>query len=685
MIQFDCETCFQEYKVRDDRAGQTLKCKSCGSRMRVPAAGAGDSEDFEEEYVEPVRPRRKKNTGSSKQKKSKGGSNTTIYAIGAGVGLLVVIGLGLLLFRGKDPGQNNVAGNGGAGNVEGGSAETGTAASGGWVSLVDPPRKSTNWTADPQLSIDLKDLDDKFIVPYVHSPYVGLKSRGQPIPLISVWNLATGKEVNTLSLEVPGENIYYDHQIKLSPDAKFILAGINNTKTDIPKLASYNVSSGKVIAEWEAGPAGAIVSEYEFCGPSTVFAKVSTKENNSFNTKIGLWDFHSGKQIKKEDLAKPNVNDFISYNYQITPGGKYLITAKFRNITVYDLKSLEQVRKIELPPLLKAADPSNITDSFLTISGKSISNDGTELALLMHNIEGVSIWTLNLKDGTVSNEFYMPGNLQGALSDPDYEGNKLEWNPAGDGWLLYGALFVDRQRKKVTWALKPVPNVIRRRPVILTKDSLIAQTESALQDANGKLLLDRKPFLVSVPLPEHEIQQSLSAYDSETAAYLGAGQQVSLEVNVGNIKFGKPDEVKSILSDVITQRLKTEGFQVAADQPIVFKIEYQEQAGNTLQLAKNVKRTAENPLGQVATGQTLETTAALFELSWIDQETQKTLWSNKVAINPSVLFLKNATAEAARTKMFENLQSRLLAEFIPYFIPKDDKLKMLPFEITLPE
>ncbi|MCA9005998.1 MAG: hypothetical protein KDA70_12070, partial [Planctomycetaceae bacterium] len=178
---------------------------------------------------------------------------------------------------------------------------------------------------------------------------------------------------------------------------------------------------------------------------------------------------------------------------------------------------------------------------------------------------------------------------------------------------------------------------------------------------------------------------TLAAYDSRSEAYLGAGQQVSLEVNVGEIKFGKPEEVKSILGDVITQRLKTEGFQVADDQPTVFKIEYKEQAGNTLQLAKNVKPSAANPLGRVATGQTLETTAALFELSWYDRESQKTLWSKKVAINPRVLYLKEATAQGARTEMFENLQSRLRAEFIPYFIPKDDTLKMLPFEITLPE
>ena len=49
MINFECESCFQEYKVRDERAGQTLKCKSCGSKMRVPDGNDDVLEDFYEE------------------------------------------------------------------------------------------------------------------------------------------------------------------------------------------------------------------------------------------------------------------------------------------------------------------------------------------------------------------------------------------------------------------------------------------------------------------------------------------------------------------------------------------------------------------------------------------------------------------------------------------------------------
>ena len=85
------------------------------------------------------------------------------------------------------------------------------------------------------------------------------------------------------------------------------------------------------------------------------------------------------------------------------------------------------------------------------------------------------------------------------------------------------------------------------------------------------------------------------------------------------------------------------------------------------------------------TGKTIQATAAVFKISWIDQLSQKILWSKESLVNPRFLILRDATAEEARKQMFEALQSRLMAESIPYFIPKDKNLSILPLEIALPE
>ena len=133
------------------------------------------------------------------------------------------------------------------------------------------------------------------------------------------------------------------------------------------------------------------------------------------------------------------------------------------------------------------------------------------------------------------------------------------------------------------------------------------------------------------------------------------------------------------------KRLEADGFKVSADQPIVFNVEYQEQDGNKLQMSKRGKPSPGNPLGRTATGKSIQATAAAFKLSWVEKKTKKTLWSKEALVNPRFLILRDATAEEARKKMFEGLQNRLMAEAIPYFIPKDKKLAKLPLEIKLPE
>ena len=35
-IQVTCDHCDKLYRVRDERAGSTIKCKDCGNRIEVP-------------------------------------------------------------------------------------------------------------------------------------------------------------------------------------------------------------------------------------------------------------------------------------------------------------------------------------------------------------------------------------------------------------------------------------------------------------------------------------------------------------------------------------------------------------------------------------------------------------------------------------------------------------------------
>lgn len=111
-----CAECFQSYKVRDERAGQTLKCKSCGSKIHVPSADE-EPEDIYEDYGEPIVPQRKKKKSTSVKKKKKSSRRSVNISVGGivkkvfgglsiALGALMVCGAIYAFFAKDEPGRS---------------------------------------------------------------------------------------------------------------------------------------------------------------------------------------------------------------------------------------------------------------------------------------------------------------------------------------------------------------------------------------------------------------------------------------------------------------------------------------------------------------------------------------------------------------------------------------------------
>ena len=744
MIKFECETCFQDYKVRDDRAGKVLKCKSCGEKMRVPSGDDDLMDDMYDDYEAPVQPTRKKKKPSTTKKKKQNTSNSPVALI-AGVCAFAIafyvaysfVG-GLFGDKNENAAQQNVAdiseelkqlraelieyalasqkaktkeekqpigekmkivqarikvlqkqqqvaiaANGGAKSPEtAASTNNSSAVSQQWVSLVDPSNDKTTWPDSSHLSIDLKEIHDQIIIPHAFSPFMGLRHKDTKVLKIDVWNLVTEKKTGQVSVQIEKNWSLAMPKIKLSIDGKYLLMAFKTIGKKVPKLVSWDVTSGKKLAEWDVDIAKSHIFSYEFCNSKFAFTKTELRAGANSKSHLKRWDITTGKLLKEKEIDSYK---FDNTQNQISPGGKYLATlgtelgSVEKELVIYDLESLETIRQTPLLNFLQ------LKEKYFQIHEMEFSPDGKELGLLLSNSNGTAVWIIDLKTGKGSNGYQATSNISNALSDPPYHGKKLIWDPSGTGWLLYGAWYMDRQRKQILWTLKPVPNVIMRDEVYLTPHFLLAETATALSDNEGRLILDQKPFLVPVEIPEKMVAESLTVYDSQNDAILNKGQQVSIDVNIGNVKFGNVEEVKSIIEDVIKERLERDGFKVIPNQSIALKIEYHEQDGNKLNITKRGKSTPGNPLGRTATGKTLQTTASAFKLSWFDTQSKKTLWSKEAIVNPRFLMLRDATAEAARKQMFEKIQSRLMAENIPYFIPKDKNISMLPLEIKLPE
>lgn len=777
MIKFECETCFQEYKVRDERAGQILKCKSCGHKMQVPAGDDDVLDDVYDDFAAPSRPvRKKKSTGSSKgsAKKKKSSDNNTNKVISIVVGVIsfgVAFYLSSTFVRGlggkdKDkaadppaivqnepveemdtvepssavetaPSENAAATQAASAPAEKSdlppeqelvqlSKQMGEYAKAGkeaktdaekkeifdkmratqarmkvlidqrkaargvaksekkpepkpqkWTSMVDPPSLTFTWPESSKLKIDLKGLDDKRIVPAVNSPFVGFKHRRTRPLGIDVWNLVEAKKVGTLTIPVEQNLMQIKHDFCLTADGKYYLMPLKTRDTKTPLFSVWNVMTGEKVAEWEADKPESILTTYEIFGPTQVFAKILRKNGSKFDSILKSWDITTGNVLNEREI---NGSEFSGVKYRISPGGKYLFLNNYNKINIFDLSSLELIYEVDFKSLLPAGY------QYASIQEIDFSPNGKELGLLTTGNDVTSVWVLDLEKGSISLGYEVPGTLSDVLNDPSYKGSELTWSPDGKSWMLYGACLVDRAGQEVLWYLKPVPNVIMRSPIVLTPNYLLVETDSALSDAQGRIRINRKPTLIPMKLPAAKIADSLAAYDSDGTSLVNSnGQQVSIEVDTGKLKFGNADEVKTVLAEVIQTRLENDGFEIEPDQPIVFKIEYKEQDGNKLQMSKRGRPTPGNPLGRTPTGETLQTTAAIFKLSWIEKATKRTLWSKEAMVNPRIMILRDATEEGAQKQMFNRLQNRLMAESIPYFIPKDKQLSTLPLELTPPD
>ncbi|MGL5095718.1 MAG: MJ0042-type zinc finger domain-containing protein, partial [Planctomycetia bacterium] len=77
-LPVECPSCAASYRVKDDRAGTTIKCKECGAPIKVPAAAAHDDEPAVKVKI--------------KKKRRSSGAGVPLW-----LGLLVGIPLGLVL------------------------------------------------------------------------------------------------------------------------------------------------------------------------------------------------------------------------------------------------------------------------------------------------------------------------------------------------------------------------------------------------------------------------------------------------------------------------------------------------------------------------------------------------------------------------------------------------------------
>lgn len=379
---------------------------------------------------------------------------------------------------------------------------------------------------------------------------------------------------------------------------------------------------------------------------------------------LKLWDMTQGKLVR-EILIKGQINERTS---SFSPGHRYLASANYSHeLTIFDLTTGKIAGVTKLPS-------ASELDPHLNTKSLRFSQEGNELCVLLNGSKETRITTLDVKTGHRDEEkdCVFVGDLVSSIDGhASYKGPELECLPNG-GFLVSGSVWIDGPTGRLVWYLdneKDPYNFEQRVPV-----------------PNGMVIPEGNrgaKRLVLLPMPWQSIADALKAVDDEQKAIVRPGQPVTLQITIGKLQFGTPEETSAALTETLTERLASVGIEVQDGQATTLRVNYQESAGETL-------RESVRGQGPVVGGKELQATNGKLSIAWVHapeeaKGKEKVVWSKDIAFNPQSLRVRaeDLNAEKARNITFGVVKLRLQAQPLPYFIPLDSKLAQLPGSTAL--
>lgn len=144
-------------------------------------------------------------------------------------------------------------------------------------------------------------------------------------------------------------------------------------------------------------------------------------------------------------------------------------------------------------------------------------------------------------------------------------GVQLRWLPDNSGWILRGPRVFLRRAGGIVWEADRC-------------DSL-----AGLVDLDHLIFVRRRNQsrqLVAMKWQRDQVLKSVEQMENGTAL-LRPGDQIGINIDFGEVRFGQRDAVIQQLGETITQRLAQDGIRVAADCDLRLCLIYGESAGGT--------------------------------------------------------------------------------------------------------
>ncbi len=352
--------------------------------------------------------------------------------------------------------------------------------------------------------------------------------------------------------------------LALSPDGKLLAEARTNTHVRIWSCeTSAQVGTSPLPADRFGG-----VKFLGFADETSLVVVVSTRRD----ARVQIWDAPTTR-IRQEYSLGPipsNAEGAISLD------GKQLAISRENGISIHEVATGKSVIQLTAPK----------GDQSFQVNQIAFSRDGSEVAACTTHDHRLLCWTMSghvMLDKPLA-ELGASGSFRSA--------NALQWAPDGSGWLLGGTQLIDRKataRRMATARFQAGDHY----HCFLDKDRLLV-CEGTLQQRS----------LRDIAVPWTALRQAVAALESDSPALVRPGQAVSLQVQVGNVRFASQEEVKQDLTQTAQQKLEESGVKLAVNQPLIVLIHYEEQDAGTAAVREGL-----NPAFS-DTGQRVSTTGA---------------------------------------------------------------------------
>jgi|GEM_PF-3227851 len=552
-----------------------------------------------------------------------------------------------------------------------------------WLSLAtiaQTPGKKAGASAAPKLpgaagaaaaNADLTDTPvnvpagGELLYAAAPSAYAAVGHKADGKGTCQVWDLIAKKQVGKPLAALPAAGTSPSGRVfALSRDGKHLAVSVLVGKN--PGVSVWSVESGQELRKFEVNATPIFLDVMLFAGPGQIVTSKQTNQGKLFQ----VWDVTTGQAVR--EFKGPGA--FEAESAAVSPDGKRLAVFSDKRAIVYDLASGTETAQLDCPP-----PPFSI----IHCRGLQFTPDGTELGGVFYNNRETHVlsWTIADKQRVV--EHLIPGDVKHTAKGAfNYKGPGFEWLPDGSACLLYGHAIIDRASGRLAWIIRPADEDIyppARR--VLDNDHVAV----ALGPFNGT-----KKISV-LKLPWAQIDGSLKALAENTEAHVRPGLSVTLEVEVGQVRQGTPDQAKADLIAALTERLEADGITVAAGQQTVLSVKYSEREGVTLHEMQSQGGPGgvpglPGPGGNaVATGRTVQGTRALCDIAFKIAGRTTPFWANHIDMDPKTIIVREQASDAAaRSATFRMVKGALTQQPIPYFVPKDPNLAALPGTTQLP-